>query len=292
MSWDLSIGVSGTCRAIAEILQANGWGDGSIDGAGLDRLKGALLDAGGDDGLTIAGIGEDRRPVLAAGLAILRSVFVELEVDRMEVADGALREGLLYDLIGRDQREDVRHTSVDAMQGRFDVDREQAGRVAKTARALATTLGWEASDGFDPMCYLRWAAQLHELGLCVAFTGYHRHGAYLIENASIPGFSRDDTHLLALLIDGHRRKLRPQDFLELSTVHDRWALPLCVVLRLSVLLNRSRTLQSVPGIRADFEEKEIRLEFDEGWMEQHPLTWSDLEEERGYLEAVGLRLNY
>lgn len=291
--WELGIAVSGTCTAIAEILQANGWGDGSLQRAGLDELRRAVIQAGSEHALTMPGLQDDRRPVLVGGLAILRAVFASLGVERMEIAEGALREGLLYDLIGRDHQKDIRHASVAAMQSRFGTDRGQADGVAATARALAGQLQFTRdADGFDPTQFLDWGAQLHELGLCVAYTGYHRHGAYLVENANIPGFSRDDTNLLAFLIRGHRRSLHPETFKELSGIHEKWSLPLCVLLRLAVLLNRGRGLDSIPRIEADFERQSVELGFEDGWLDKHPLTRSDLDEEREVMQSVGVSLRY
>jgi exopolyphosphatase/guanosine-5'-triphosphate,3'-diphosphate pyrophosphatase len=217
-------------------------------------------------------------------------VFEALGVERMQVADGALREGLLHDLLGRLQHSDVREQAVSALGARFRADAAQAERVARTAAhcfkqvARAWALDGEAGQ------ILGWAARLHEIGLTVAHNQYHKHGAYLAEKADLPGFSWQEQQQLAALIRGHRRKF-PLDVFEMLPMASRpGAQRLCVLLRLAVLLHRARHDIDLKGLRIRVAKRVVQIRFARGWLRRHPLTQADLELEIQWLKAAGVRL--
>jgi exopolyphosphatase/guanosine-5'-triphosphate,3'-diphosphate pyrophosphatase len=212
-------------------------------------------------------------------------------VDRVRVAEGAMREGLLYDLMGRFTDEDARVRSVRAMEQRYHVDSLQADRVEATAVNLLQQM--ESEWGLeDPLAesMLRWAARLHESGLDIAHSKYHRHSAYLLEHADMPGFPREEQLLLAGIVGGHRRQLSFEALEDLVPPWDRHAEFLIVLLRLAVLLNRGRSPQPLPEVRLQAKGRNLSLELPQGWMKEHPLTLEDLEQERGYLKDAGFRL--
>jgi len=290
---DLVLGVSGTCNAIGEILKANEWTDGGIDRSGLAKLRKAMLKAKTLDRLKLEGLSEDRRPVIAAGAAILDAVFEALDLTEMRPVLGALREGVLLDMIGREHHQDTRYATVDMLMSRFQIDLAQSERVRATAKALIKQLDIQKDiDGFKPARFLKWAAQLHELGLMLAYTGHHKHGAYFLANAALAGFSRDDKLLLSTLVRCHRRKLPPNPFVELSGRHEENAPLLTVLLRLAVLLNRGRSEVPPPQLSGDPREGSIELVFEGKWLQEHPLTLADLKEEGGYLRELGVKLKY
>jgi exopolyphosphatase/guanosine-5'-triphosphate,3'-diphosphate pyrophosphatase len=214
-------------------------------------------------------------------------------VDRVRVAEGAMREGLLYDLMGRFTDEDARVRSVRAMEKRYHVDGAQADRVEATAIALLEQV--ESEWGLeDPLAEaaLRWAARLHETGLDIAHSKYHRHSAYLLEHADMPGFPREEQYLLSALVGGHRRQLSVEALEDLLPPWDRQAEFLIVLLRLSVLLHRGRSPEPLPQVRLLVKGRTMGLELPVRWMKEHPLTLEDLEQERQYLKEAGFRLNY
>ena len=291
LGWKTCLGSSGTILAVDQILRESGWGADGITPKGLKRLRDALVDAGRAERLELAGVDADRAPVLAGGVAILSAVVDGLGIERMIPSTGALREGVIYDLLGRFGHEDVRDRTVRRLARRYGVDAAQAVRVEATAVKLLRDVAraWDVGDD-ESRKLLSWACQIHEIGMSVAYSGHHRHGAYLAANSDLPGFSRDDQQTLATLVLGHRRKVQREAFDTLpGTFADR-ALRLCVVLRLAVLLHRSRSERRAPGLHLRAEKDSLDVRFPDGWLARHPLTHADLDEERGMLADVGVRL--
>jgi exopolyphosphatase/guanosine-5'-triphosphate,3'-diphosphate pyrophosphatase len=291
LGWSECVGSSGTILAIAEVLRAQGWGDGTIELEGLKRLQKELVEAGASERLALKGLEPERAPVLPGGLAILRACFESLALARLRPARWALREGLLYDLLGRLTDEDVRERTIRSMMDRYQIDRPQAARVEATALALFDALApsW-ALDVEPDRRFLAWAARLHELGLAVAYSGHHKHGAYILANAALAGFSREDQEMMAALVRGHRRRLAGDLFAGLPAPARTRALRLCVLLRLAVVLNRSRTSAPLPSLRAAARGDHVELAFPPTWLDSHPLTRADLEDEGLVLRGAGLEL--
>jgi exopolyphosphatase/guanosine-5'-triphosphate,3'-diphosphate pyrophosphatase len=226
--------------------------------------------------------------VFPGGLAILSAIFETLDVDTMQVSKSALREGLLNDLLGRALRRDVRSTTVNLLMERYHVDQQQAQRVEKTVLVLLSqvTVAWSLPPvRAHELC--SWAARLHEIGLDVAHSHYHKHGAYLITHGDMPGFSRQEQRLLAALVRAHRRKL-PSGLWKDLQGNDRVVEHLAVLLRLAAMLHRSRTEIGDVTLLAGRRSLEVR--FAPGWLEQHPLTYADLVEEAELLRAGGFEL--
>lgn len=289
--WQAAVGSSGTIRSIAAVLAAEGWCENGISAAGLKRLRDAIVARGNLKGLDFKGLSVERRPVFAGGVAVLRAVFETLGITHMQVSDYALREGVIYEMIGRHRQADVRERTVASLARQFQIDQAQAARVRATAlmlhRQLATTWG-----PWDPalLLVLDWAARLHEIGLMVAHSHYQKHGAYLLRNADLPGFTRHEQQLLAALVLGHRRKFPQQAFQSLPKELREPGRRLCVLLRLAVLMHRGRSPDSKadPSVRA--ENNRLILRFPEGWLARHPLTRLEFEQEAERLAAAGIEL--
>ncbi len=289
--WASCVGSSGTILAIREILKSAGWAPEGISFAGLKKLRKLLVGAERVDKLDLPTVKPDRAKVLPGGLAILIGLFKSLEIQSMVASSRALREGVLYDLVGRIRHEDVRDRTIRRMVEQFHVDLAQADRVELTAQQLLDQL--EASSTEDDTSTrkpLTWASKLHEIGLAVSHTGFHRHGEYLARHTDMPGFSAHDQALLACLIRCHRRKVSNSLFAHLPEQHRQLARRLCVILRLAVLLNRSRQPVDCPSAAMNGSGSKIRLSFPEGWGERNPLTLADLAQEASYLEALDVRL--
>ncbi len=291
--WVQATGSSGTIRAVRDIVLEANWSDNGITADSLKMLRSALVDAGHTDRLDFSSLGDDRRPVFPGGVAILSAVFQSLKIKRMLHSSGALREGLLYDLIGRIHREDIREQTVRSLAQRYHCDQAQAGRVEATAVALLDQAAnpWTLRPD-DARQWLHWAAQTHEAGLVIAHNQYHKHGAYLIENSDLPGFSLRDQRLLATLVRTHRRKLKTAMLDSLPESMRRTTLRLIVLLRLAVLLHRDRAEHDLSGLRIECQGERVELCFPDGWLDEHALTRADLDIEKKYLKAVGIRLRY
>jgi exopolyphosphatase/guanosine-5'-triphosphate,3'-diphosphate pyrophosphatase len=290
--WDRSAGSSGTVRAIGEAIRELDNQALLITPAGLERIIAYVSEAGHVRELKLAALTEDRRPVFPGGLAILAEIFAGLNLKEMRIAEGAMREGLLYDMVGRYTDEDARDRTVRGMQQRYHVDFAQAERVEATALNFLeqTRDTWKLQGDPAADLTLKWASRLHEIGLDVSHSGYQRHGAYLLENADMPGFSREEQRLLARMVGGHRRKLALEGMEELVPPWDRNAVYLIIILRLAVLLHRGRSTAALPPIALTPGSKSLELRFPARWLNDYPLTLADLQQEVDYLRAAGIRL--
>jgi len=293
LGWQEAVGASGTIKAIESILNETGWSPGGITLEGLTQLSDYLLEAGNIDALKLPGLQAERACVLPGGVAILQGVFESLKIEKMTSSPGALREGILYELFGRIRHEDLREASVLRICERFNVDMKQAGSVEDTSLALMRQV--PASSGFrgsNGELILGWAARLHEIGLALSYSGYHKHSAYLIMNSDIPGFSRQDLSALAAVVRSHRRKIRPE-YLDDIVVEEHANLERMIVcFRLGVLLNRGRSRRHVPKVGLRVDNQAWQLVFEEAWLEEHPLTAADLETEEIYLKTLGIELTW
>ncbi|MBV6409793.1 MAG: exopolyphosphatase [Candidatus Desulfobacillus denitrificans] len=283
--WEQAVGSSGTAKALADILEMNGLSDNGITRDGLERLRGLLLQAGEAGKLTLQGLRPDRIPVLPGGLAIMLAVFKEFGLERMMFSEGALRLGVLYDLLGRYHHQDLRHATVQQFVRRYQVDASQASRTAATARGfLRQLLPPAAAAGQAEAQVLEWAALLHEIGISVAHTGYHKHSAYILANADMPGFSKMDQARLSRIVLAHRGKLeRVQELMPDSA---DWLL--IFSLRLAVLLHRSRDDAPLPAIGVKRNERGFVVAVDPLWLAASPLTASALEEEGRQWAGFGM----
>ncbi len=291
LGWESAVGSSGTIVACEEMVRAAGWSIRGITDKSLRKLRRALVDAGHVERLQLPALQPDRAPVLAGGVAVLSAIFKILDIEVLQASPGALREGVLHDLLGRIKHEDIREPTIRSFARRYRVDLEQAGRVERTALALLAQVApvWELEDAASTRL-LSWAARLHEVGLGISYSGYHRHGAYLVANADMSGFSREDQAQLAALIGNHRRRPDRAQFEALSPDLVESTLRLAALLRLAARLHRSRSPRALPPFDLFVRKRELRLEFAKGWLDEHPLSRADLEEESVQLAELGFEL--
>ena len=283
-NWEQAVGSSGTARAVAEILQLAGYTDGSITSDGLERLRSHLVKAGDMSRIDLRGLRADRGPVLPGGLAIMNATLSELKVDSMVTTTGSMRQGMLYDMLGRLHHRDMRNVTVAQFMQRYHVDAQQARRVATLALKLHATLtaGEKQPDEEAPRL-IAWAAKLHEIGISVAYSGYHKHSAYIIANADMPGFSRLEQLRLSQLVLGHRRSLRKnRDQFDPDT---DWRL--LIALRLAVLFHLGRTDVAVPVQDATAQGRKFRITLEREWLARNPLTAAALREEMKQWQEFG-----
>ena len=292
LGWERALGASGTLLAIERILREQGWAEGGVTHEGLLHLRDHLLGAGHFEAVSLKGLSEDRRPILAGGAVVLLSIFESLGIQHMQVADGALREGLIYELLGRIEHEDVRTRSIEGLVSRFQIDDTHARQVEARCAELIDEVAEEWELNQDHADLLSWAARLHELGLNIAHAQYHKHGAYILENADLAGFTVEEQRRLALLVRGHRRKF-PLDLFEARGPSEATLLTrLAILLRLSIVLNRGRSADAIPIEAVTPKKHGLKIRFAAGWLDAHPLTRADLEGEAAYLSAAHLKLKF
>jgi len=288
-NWDETVGSSGTIRAIERVLESMGLNQNHvITMAGLEQLAEAVISAKYVELLALPGLDVDRREVFAGGLAVLHGIFAELKITAMHVSVYAIREGIIYDLAGRLHHRDKRVETIERMVDQYHVDRAQVRRVSKLALALLDQVADQlATEPAQARRLLRWAVDLHEIGLSIAHSGYHKHGAYILANSDMPGFSRQEQQLLSFLVLNHRRKPKPEPA-AYGFMPD-WRL--VTLLRLACLVMRRRDATLAPGsIDIGFQGARCRMKLPAGWLDQHPLTREDLLQERHLLAGVGIEL--
>lgn len=284
--WQEAIGSSGTARALADLLEQNGWSDADITANGLAQLRAAMIKAGEFNKLDILpGMKSDRIPVLPGGIAIMSAVFSELGIQQMKVADTALREGVLYDLLGRFHHQDMRDATVSQFMRRYHVDMAQAKRVEE----LSLKLFDQIAQGFEVEVNvlrqkLLWVARMHEIGISIAHSGYHRHSSYILEHADMPGFSKKEQVHLGLLVRAQRGGLAKITIL--SEQPELW--PAVLSLRLAVLFYRSRNDAALPIMQMKCRGHDYRLRLDSKWLEQNLLTENALLAEVKEWKALGV----
>ncbi len=280
--WDKCYGSSGTVGAVAAVLAASDWPEGKITREGLAWLKERLVKAQKPENLRLEGVKEDRKPVIGGGLAVLQAVFDLLAIDEMQAAQGALRHGALYDLIDRESTLDVRSSMVDWLAQRFGTDTLQSDRVSRTAQHLLQSLMSEsvttpANERLRYLQKLHWACQLHETGMRISHSDYHKHGAYILDNTDLPGFTLDELHRLSQLVLGHRGKLRKVE----SAMEDASFVQQLMALRLAVILCHARRDPDLSGLNLSGKaaQRSARLMLRSDWAELWPQSAHLLREE-------------
>lgn len=293
--WDIAYGASGTVGAVADILSAKGYPAGSITREGLQWLYEELLRSGHIDKVAMEGLKEDRRAVIGGGIAILRSLFDLLDLSELIVAEGALRHGLLFDLLDRQATStDVRAASISRLATKFAVDAAHSERVGATTALLLTSLLQDVTQAQNiPQAHrerllrkARWAAQVHEIGARISHTDYHKHGAYILDNADAPGFAQHELHRLSQLVYGHRGKLKKLS----ETLEDADFLLQLMALRLAIILCHARRAPDMQGIQLQATNTGFRLSMTPAWQKSYPQSTHLLYEESAGWAKVGIPL--
>lgn len=291
ISWHSAIGTSGSARSIRDIMAMRDPQNETIRPGHLQTLAEEIFRAGNTHAARLDGLKADREAVFAGGLAVMTAVFEELGIGEMQIIDAALRDGVFYDLVGRHLNQDMREETVAQFQTRYHVDTAQAARIEKTALlflgGLALQMGETQSEYWQR--FVSWAARVHEIGLSIAYIGYHKHSAYILENADMPGFSRKDQKILATLVLGHRGDLKKMR----GSLKDPIFGAVMMCLRLAALLCRARTDIVFPentSIQMNAEKKRFLIKISREWLAQNPLTAGALDLESAAWQKIGWHL--
>ncbi|HEY4530357.1 MAG TPA: Ppx/GppA phosphatase family protein [Luteimonas sp.] len=290
LGWQEAIGASGTNKAIGEICAAMKLTKGAITAEALPEVRDALLRADHIDDISLPGLSDERRPIIAGGLLVLEAAFTSLGLQRMMVSKAALREGVLHDMVGRAGDHDPREASVAALMQRYGIDLAQALRVEASALKLFDEVAsaWQLTP--DDRLMLSWAARLHELGLTIAHSQYQVHGAYILAHSDIAGFSRQEQGFLAALVRAHRRKVPKNVFEALPDRLLPAARQLSILLRLAVLLHRGHESPDIPGLGAAATGDTLELHLPARYLDARPLLQADLAGEPAETPALGIAL--
>lgn len=290
--WKGAVGSSGTLRSLESVIAAQGWASSGINADNLQKLRKLIFRYPSFRELCkLAGLPERRRNVFASGLAITCAFFDALGIREMTTSTGALREGIIYDIVGRLSHEDVRERSVNALMQRHGVDENNARKVEETARYLFGSVreSWHLDDSDLDM--LVWACRLHEVGLSISHSGFHKHGQYLVENSDLPGFSKAEQIALGLLIRGHRQKFPIDEIETNANGHSEQLEHLCLILRLAVLFKYVALVEDTFPFQLQVDNKNLTIIYPVGWLQSHPLTRFALEREKNLLAKKGIQLN-
>jgi len=274
-------------------LEQNQWSEGGITFTGLQKLTDKLIAAGGCETAKIEGLKDERKPVLAGGLAILMATFMELEIDVMQVSANALREGLIYDTLGRLYADDARNSSVRALQKWMRVDEAHGEQVAQTALSLFKQSHnvWRLhGSDYNFAQLLTWASQLYECGKAISYKRYRHHSAYLIYQSELAGFDQQEKQILSLLTLHHRGKFNRNLFSEFDEELAQQLTYLTLILRLATRIHRGRDQNTPEPTLVIMDNDQIHLEFENNWLEEHPLSRLDLETEAKNLADAGFEL--
>jgi exopolyphosphatase/guanosine-5'-triphosphate,3'-diphosphate pyrophosphatase len=283
--WDMVYGTSGTMRAIADLVAPDD-GGAIIRATSLRELSAEVIE---NSEKALQSMPKLRRDVLPAGIAVLRAIFDQLKLDKIHVADSSLKEGLIYDTIGRFNNVDARYAAVAKLQGQYNIDLAQADRVARTAIAFWRQINAPDLPGVSRTKILTWAAQLHEVGLGISHSSHHNHGYYILRHSDLAGFGRYEQHLLACLVRAHRKKIHEDRFDGMEKKVRLALLPMLVCLRMAVVLHRSREdLPVMPNLKQTGNT--YSLIFPKGWLEENPLTMAGLEKEVEYFLCAAIEL--
>ena len=282
-TYDECYGSAGTFGAVSDICHALGWNtDGEVTPEHLERLRKMLLDMRDVKDVNFPGLKEDRREVIAGGLAVLSAVYRVLGIREMRPAQGALRMGLLYDLLGRVSNRDTRDVAIEGLMTATRIDREQAERVANITLAFYRELCPDASP--ELLRYLRWAALVHECGMSISSSRYHRHGEYIIKNADMPGFSRREQDMMAAIVLSQRGNLKKLEGAFSSGLISRAA---ALAIRLAVIFCHARKDVELPIMTIQRSNEQLVVRLAEVWLNAHPLTDYLLKEESDCWDRVG-----
>lgn len=298
--WDAALGSSGTIKAIQEVFIGLGHEDGLITNKRLNQLIDMLCDAKNIKSIELENLDPERKPVFAAGVAILKAVFNSLDIHEMAFSNGALREGLLYEMEDRFHRSDIRMRTTENLARKHAVDLNYANQVRIQAKAflnqVSDDLGIEKKGELSSL--LGWSALLHEVGLSMNYSGFHRHSAYILQHTSMPGFNQEQQKVVSILARFQRKSLKLKEMPQLNLFKRKHLLPLIAILRLSIVLNVQRSTTPLPNIELSLKSNGDQDDIwhlssdDPNWLEENRLLCADLHTEQAYWDAIGWQLSF
>lgn len=291
--WDVAIGSSGTIKAAHAIIQENNWGKKGITPKTLKLIHKAIFSVEHSDELDIAGLKPERKSTFVAGIAILTAVFECLDIEQMDFSVSALREGVLFDILGRQLDTDIRQTTVQYLINQYHIDVEQAKLVAHTALSALAQVGeaWQLTS-LSAKHFLHWSCLLHEIGIGISHSRYHKHGAYIISESDLPGYSQQEQQALANLVLRHRRKFTQSTGYRFTKEVQQELDRLAILLRFAIILHHDRKEGDMPIFSMKAKDNTLHIEFLPGWLDGRPLTLANMQQEAELLAAGNFTLTF
>ncbi len=288
--WTEAVGSSGTLQAVETLIRLEGWRDSGIDRKSLDKLRKRLIKFENSSNINLEGLSEQRKNVISAGVAITMAIFDGLDIEFMRTSKGALREGVIYDLMGRLTHEDVRERSVNAMVSRYNADESNAKVVASRVELLAESVAstWGLTD--QDIELLKWAGCCHEIGVTISQKHYNRHSAYLLQNSDLPGFAQGEQEIMAVLVRGQCGKIRSELFAEISESRQPRLSRMVALMRLAVIFKYVEVLEELPEWSVTATEDTLTLSLPKHWRKAHPLTTWELNQAKSNIAKLGIAL--
>lgn len=293
--WEIAFGSSGTIKAIREVLIGMGYDDGIITAKRLDKLVEKLCEWPTIEDIDLSGLTPDRKPVFAAGVAILMAIFKDLKIDEMHFSEGALREGLLFEMEDGFKRSDIRMRTTENMASKHLVDLDHAAKIKHQAQSFLQQVHQDlgikkSSELFD---LLDWSALLHEVGLSISLQAFHRHSAYILRHTYMPGFNREQQTVLAMLVRFQRKALKLHEMEEFTLFKKKHIIGVIRILRLAILLNGQRNEDALPKLMLSIDgDTWTLISDDDEWLEHNKLLHADLMTEQEYWHNAGWALNF
>lgn len=293
--WEIAFGSSGTIKAIREVLIGMGYDDGIISSKRLDKLVEKLCEWPTIEDIDLSGLTPDRKPVFAAGVAILMAIFKDLKIDEMHFSEGALREGLLFEMEDGFKRSDIRMRTTENLASKHLVDLDHAAKIKHQAQSFLQQVHQDlgikkSSELFD---LLDWSALLHEVGLSISLQAFHRHSAYILRHTYMPGFNREQQTVLAMLVRFQRKALKLHEMEEFTLFKKKHIIGVIRILRLAILLNGQRNEDALPKLMLSIDGETWTLSSeDDEWLEHNKLLHADLMTEQEYWNNAGWVLNF
>jgi exopolyphosphatase/guanosine-5'-triphosphate,3'-diphosphate pyrophosphatase len=281
--WRYVVGTSGTAKSLTQIA-AGAFGQPELTRESLERMAVELVRAGSADKVKLEGLRGDRRPVLPGGLAVMTAIFDELGVESLRYCAGALRQGVLYDLLGRDAGADMRKVTVARMALRYGLDPQHGERVARTAQVMHAQAARGVAERIEAdRALLGWASELAEIGMSISHEDFHKHSSYILSHADMPGFSQTEQDRMARLALGQGGGLRKMR----NSLVDSEDLLMLLCLRVSAILHRRRDGEEVPMPALFAKRNRVRIELPRQWALRHPLSDESLRAEAATWNEVG-----
>ena len=292
-AWDYAVGSAGTFKAIERILIEQGLSDEGITRQGLKTLRSQILDCSNMKDLNIPGLKNSRLTTIVPGIAITTAIFKSLNIKKLHISRGGLREGILYDLLGRLKSEDVRQRSINAISRRYSVSERRSKLLVKICNKLTKNTATKNPLSSFHLKLLRWSAECCRIGLAINHSQYHVHSAYLVRNSELSGFSLRERNILAAIIINHRRKvnLSPLQQIDLTTSERTQIIQLIFLLRLAVLIGRNGKPNRSNHLKVEIKKLAFDLIVDEKWLNKHPMIQHALSLEKDYWLKSGFNLN-
>ncbi|THD38680.1 exopolyphosphatase [Pantoea sp. R102] len=287
--WQYALGASGSIKAACEVLLAMGEKEKRVTPENLDMLVSEVLKHKSFAALSLPGLSDERKAVFVPGLAILCGVFDALAIRELRLSDGALREGVLYEMEGRFRHQDIRSRTAQSLANHYAIDSDQARRVLETTEQLYSQWLEQNPKLANPQltALMKWAALLHEVGLTINHSGMQRHSAYILQNSNMPGFNQDQQMLLATLVRFHRKAVKQDEMPRFTLFKKKQFLPMIFLLRLGTLLNNQRQATTRPDtLKLSTDDGHWTLTFPAGFLSQNTLVQLDLEREQAYWNDV------